>query len=421
MTKRRTTRSDDYYDGYDDNPIGLTGAFETIKDPQSVEYDKGDEAIGLTQAFARVGSEEEREWDEDTKWKNFDWDADWDGTQSEQAADEKDAAAAPDASPEQPADAADGTASETGSPELSQPIFEEPREINVAKDLAHASLATAHNAGTKRGRHASHAQALSPRMQKSHRVRKVLIVIVALLVLLAGALGYFAFRTISEGQDQAAQQAQKQIEEAKGTTATETSTDDAVETAAQLANVPKLTSLFGKTSKQAIKTLKRGALVSSNQKVNEKGSAIKRNVTIALANEPADSKTGTPSVYLGLDKQGKIIQVGYSASAAALGFGSLSFADAIESEHVIEKTLDKIGVTVKEGTAKLPKNRNKYATYASDKTTVVKERCSFDGDVDIDGKACTWSAVLSYDYTTQVITGNLSDTVRIIYVYVTQK
>ena len=30
-------------------------------------------------------------------------------------------------------------------------------------------------------------------------------------------------------------------------------------------------------------------------------------------------------------------------------------------------------------------------------------------------------AVLSYDYTTQVITGNLSDTVRIIYVYVTKK
>jgi hypothetical protein len=51
----------------------------------------------------------------------------------------------------------------------------------------------------------------------------------------------------------------------------------------------------------------------------------------------------------------------------------------------------------------------------------MRERCSFEGDVDVNGVPCTWSSVLSYDYTTQVVTGNLSDTVRIIYVYVTEK
>ena len=62
-----------------------------------------------------------------------------------------------------------------------------------------------------------------------------------------------------------------------------------------------------------------------------------------------------------------------------------------------------------------------YSTYASDGTTVVRERCSFEGDTDVEGKPCAWSSVLSYDYTTQVVTGNLNDTVRVIYVYATMK
>ena len=257
-------------------------------------------------------------------------------------------------------------------------------------------------------------------MQKSRRTRKTLIAIVVLLILALCALGYFIYHTLTEGQVEADHQAQEKIEAPKETD-TQTEGDDAVQTTAQLANVPNLTTLMGKTTDEAVAELGRGAFVSNNQKVKEKGSAIKTNVTIALNDEPNDSKTGVPSVYLGLDKDGKIIQVGYSAAASALGFGSLSFADAVNSEHVIERTLAKIGASIEDGSAVLPDDSSKYVTYGSDKTTVVKERCSFDGDVDVDGTPCAWSAVLSYDYTTQVITGNLSDTVRVIYVYVTKK
>ena len=73
------------------------------------------------------------------------------------------------------------------------------------------------------------------------------------------------------------------------------------------------------------------------------------------------------------------------------------------------------------GSAVLPADKNEYSTYASDGTTVTRERCSFEGDVDVNGTPCTWSSVLSYDYTTQLVTGDLSDTVRIIYVYLTKK
>ena len=185
--------------------------------------------------------------------------------------------------------------------------------------------------------------------------------------------------------------------------------------------MPDLSAILGKNQDEAISILKRGAQVTSTREATEEGSAVKSNVTVALTSEPADARTGgTPTVYLGLNADGVVIQAGYSASASALGFGSLSFADAVTNERVIEKTLAKIGVMIPENTVVLPENKDEYSTYASDGTTVVKERCSFEGGVDVDGVACTWSAVLSYDYTTQVLTGNLNDTVRVIYVYVTR-
>ena len=112
----------------------------------------------------------------------------------------------------------------------------------------------------------------------------------------------------------------------------------------------------------------------------------------------------------------------YKEQAERLGKSyPLSFADAVNNEHVIEQTLRKVGVAVDDGVATLPEDSSKYITYGKDGKTVVKERCSFEGEADVNGTPCTWSAVLSYDYTTQTITGNLSDTVRIIYVYVTKK
>ena len=250
----------------------------------------------------------------------------------------------------------------------------------------------------------------------------MLIVLVILVILVIGAVAFFGYRAVSGSQQEAAQQTQQQQQANDGKDEIANSaTADAGDSTTKLADVPDLTSLLGKNQDEAIKMIGRGALVTANRDVNEEGSAIKKNLNVALTEEPADSKTGTPTVYLGLNKKGKIIQVGYSASASALGFGSLSFADAIQSEHVVEKTLAKVGVEVPEGSVKLPKDKGKYSTYASDGSTIVKERCSFEGDLDIDGIPCEWSSVLSYDYTTQVVTGNLSDTVRIIYAYVTEK
>ena len=255
-------------------------------------------------------------------------------------------------------------------------------------------------------------------MRKSRRMRKTLVALIILAIIGLAALGYFGYRAITEGNQQATQQTQEQAAAKDDRSATAAA--DVTTTATRQADVPDLSSVLGMTQDEAVGAIKRGALVSSTRENNEEGSAIKTNVTVSLTSEPADSRTGgTPTVYLGLNAEGRVIQAGYSASASALGFGSLSFADAVNNEHVIEKTLAKVGVDVAEGTVKLPENKDQYSTYASDGTTVEKERCSFEGSTTVNNTPCTWSAVLSYDYTRQVFTGNLSDTIRVIYVYVT--
>lgn len=257
-------------------------------------------------------------------------------------------------------------------------------------------------------------------MRRSKRMRRSLIVLIVLLLVGLCALGFFMYRTFTESQEQAVQQTQEQTASSKDSISA-AAADDAAAVTAKQADVPDLSAIMGKTQDEAIAILKRGAQVTATQPVADEGSVIKSNVTVSLTSEPADSRTAsTPTVYLGLNADGVVVQAGYSASASALGFGTLSFADAVTNERVIEKTLQKIGVGVPNEVVSLPENKDDYSTYASDGTTVVKERCSFEGTATVNAVPCTWSAVLSYDYTTQILTGNLNDTVRVIYVYVTQ-
>lgn len=408
MAKRRTQDSD-FIIGSEDDPIGLTSAFAPVKGPQSVMYDKNDDAIGLTGAFEPITDvDEPRAWDEAGKWKDFDWNASY--STDDDAADD-DAVAAPVV--EATAKAGAVTPASTGS------MAAVGTAAASGKATAGSSSDSSSSGGSKRGRHAAPDASMSPRMQKSRKTRRVLIVLVVLLIIALAALAVYSVRTFADSQQEAAQQAQEQVVAPKQDV-TEAS-DNAGAAPARLADVPKLTTLLGKTSDEAVANLGRGAIVTANRAVDEEGNPIKTSLNVSLTEEPMDSKTGAPTVYLGLNQDGRVVQVGYSASASALGFGSLSFIDAVNNEHVIEKTLGKIGVTVPEGSVVLPADKSAYSTYSDDGTTVVRERCSFEGDTEVEGLPCTWSSVLSYDYTTQVVTGDLSDTVRIIYSYVTQK
>lgn len=271
------------------------------------------------------------------------------------------------------------------------------------------------------GKHGKKQKApIPPHQRKSRRMRRVLIVIVVLLVLILCALGYFTFKLLGDSKTLATQQTQEQqsSQEVGALKQDQTETKDASTATVKKTEIPDLTAVLGVTQDEAVVLLKHGATVTSSKAVNEEGNSIKTNVTIALTDEPADTRSGTPTVYLGLDEDGKVIQAGYSAATATLGYGSLSFVDAVKNEHIVEKTLQEAGIKVTEGTVELPADKTTYSTYASDGTTLVKESCSFNGTVEVGSTQHEWSSVLLYDYTTANTSGNLADTVRIIYVYI---
>ena len=260
---------------------------------------------------------------------------------------------------------------------------------------------------------------LSVHERKSRKVRKTLLIVIAVLVVLFAALCYLSFHMFNTSQTIAVQQSSK----AASTNSTDIqseSTSDSTTAVAKKTDVPDLAALLGKTQDEAVTALAHGAQVRESRDVNDEGSPIKKSVTVALTDEPADTKTGTPTVYLSLNEEGKIIQAGYSTSTSSLGYGAYSFTDMVEQNHVVERTLQEANVMVNEGAAVLPKDKMEYSTYASD-TKLMRERYSFSGDVDVNGQPCTWSSVLSYDYSNANLTNELGNTVRIIYVYVSTK
>lgn len=293
----------------------------------------------------------------------------------------------------------------------------------ISESAVTAPAAKGKSAGPRHGRHASvppekeGKSAVPEYMRKSRRMRRILIVVIVLLIVLLGAMFYFGYQMLLASDNTAVQQAQntEQQVDAIGTDDASDAANEAVKTT----TVPDLVSLLGLTQDEAIALLQHGAQVTGEPRaVNEEGNPIKTELRVALTAEPADSRTGTPTVFLGLNAKGKIVQAGYSTSTASLGYGALSFADAVRTEHVIEKTLAEAGVTVGADEVVLPEDSSAYTTYDTDGKTITKEYCSFSGSSEVDGKAHTWSAVLSYDYSMANASGNLADTVRTIFIYV---
>ena len=265
------------------------------------------------------------------------------------------------------------------------------------------------------GKHAAHAKkAQSAFIQRSAKMRKLYVVIIILLVIAVVAIGFLAARMIWTADNSASQQTQ--ITSTDLTEAGEG--DDAKDSDTPKTTVPNLVQLLGHTRKQAVEMIGHGAEVVSNRKVKEEGNPVRREVRIELTDEPADSRSGAPTVYLSLNKSGKVIIAGYSVAISSLGYGSASFGDTVESEHIVENTLGEAGLNVELGSAVLPEDSTKYSSYSSDGSTVTKEYYSFSGKGSANGKKYDWEAMLSYDYTVANASENLNDTLRTIFIYV---
>ncbi len=263
------------------------------------------------------------------------------------------------------------------------------------------------------GSHARAGQAAY--IRHSARMRKILLAVIIILILLVVAIGFVVFRLFDTASTAATQQTQ--VSDVSTISEDEVS-KDASSITTKRTTVPDLTALLGMTQDEAIATLQRGAQITSALEQNEEGNPVRWEIKISLTSEPSDGKSGTPMVYLSLNEEGRAIRCGYSAATSVLGYGSLSFSDAVKNEAIIEKTLAEAGLEVPVGSVELPADKMAYSSYGSDGTTLVREYCSFEGVGTANGVEHPWSAVLSYDYSAANATGNLADTVRIVYVYI---
>lgn len=286
-----------------------------------------------------------------------------------------------------------------------------------------ADIPAAAPTGT-RGKHsrpATKQQHMDAHQKKSRRTRVMLWIVSLLLLGCLAGLGYLGWQLLQESRDAALQQSSQAATEAAQTAETKEAAQESGTTEVKKTEIPQLVPVMGSTLEEALDKIGHGAAVTVETAVNEDGNPVKKKQTVILTKEPADTKSGAPTVYLGENADGKVVMTGYSAATTSLGYGDASFRDAVTNDFIVEKTLRALGLDVKDGTAKLPE-KEKYSTYSEDEKTLVKEQCTFEGEAkDENGESYTWSAVLQYNYTAANASGNLGDTVRTIFVYIDKK
>lgn len=270
----------------------------------------------------------------------------------------------------------------------------------------------------ERAKHAKDIESEFPEfMQRSRKTRRTLTIVIIVLILVVIAAGVLIFFLVNASNNAANQQTQVYMEE-RAAEAQDNVENDAATVSEKQTSVPNLVGLFGKTLDESIEYLQHGAQVASTA-AGEEGSSIKQEVRVILSDETADSRTGAPTVYLGLNADGKVIRAGYSVATSSLGYGTISFPDVIQNEAIIENTLTDVGLTVAEGSVVLPSDKSAYSTYATD-GKLTRESYTFSGTGEVDSKQYKWSSTLTYDYTMANTTDNLAETVRTIYVYIEQ-
>ena len=181
--------------------------------------------------------------------------------------------------------------------------------------------------------------------------------------------------------------------------------------------VVNLVSLLGLTKDEAVSHIGHGAVVESETPI-EVGN-LKSEVVVPLTEEQGDPKRGTPTVVLRLNEGGQVGWASYTAPTSALGYGTISFVDAIQSAHVIQNSLRAAGLTdLNPSVLNAPTDSASYSTYDTDGKTLITEQTSFNGTGKQSDRVYDWGATLTYDYSNANQSGNLADTIRRISISV---
>ncbi|WP_124060610.1 histone-lysine N-methyltransferase [Gordonibacter sp. Marseille-P4307] len=381
-------------------------AFASHGGAQAVPYD---DPIGLTSAFAPIGTPDDPdggEFSQNEERSRPARHARRAACGDEGASDNEDVQPSDAEAPDRPLAYEGDVQEDFRDPvEALEPVAAAP--LLVGDDGLADRFSEEDRKGARRGKAAD----LPAPARKSRRIRRRLIVIIVLLIVLLGGFGYLGYTLFKDTQNGAAELSALRA----SVTVAATGEDVSKPSVQKTTEVPRLPAVIGLEKSEAIEKIGHGATEVKSSEAADADSVIKTNVTCSLTSEPADPKTGVPSVYLGLDEDGKVVQAGYSASPTALGFGDLSFSDLVVNGHAIEGALREAGLKVQDGAALLPADASEYTTYAANQTTVQKQQYAFEGTAD----SYAWSAVLSYDYSAANLSGgNVSDTVRVLYLYI---
>lgn len=250
----------------------------------------------------------------------------------------------------------------------------------------------------------------------SRRTRKVLICVIVAIVVVIVAVAAALVVMSMRGAEEASEQAQTQGSTAEEVAIGQAGVSDAATQMREAGEVPSLASLLGLTADEAVAQVGHGATMTNDVEVDEEGNPIVRIVTVELSDEPADTKTGTPSVYVSFDEDGTCIEAAFSAGLSQIGYAPMSFADAVGAGNVVSEVLSAAGAVVADGAISLPADAAAYTTYAADGTTIQRESYAFTGTSDANGVAVSWTAELTYDYSGASSSGDVSSAVRRITV-----
>lgn len=257
---------------------------------------------------------------------------------------------------------------------------------------------------------AKHAQEVPEYEKNAKTLRRNLTIAIVALVILLIILAILVYMFLMNAQNVSVQQTQNaetEVTQIEGNESHETQDSQ------KSATVPTLAAALGGKYDDAVTTIGHGAQVASDESKEDDDigdDGIKRTVKLTLANDAGDSKSGNPTVTLTMDKEDVVKTVSYTASTKVLGYGSMSFQDAILNDKIITRVMSEAGVTIDDSQITLPENQSEYATYTSDGKRVSKEEREFSGEA----SNCKWSAKLLYDYALSITTDNLQDTVRTI-------
>ena len=269
---------------------------------------------------------------------------------------------------------------------------------------------------------------IHPHVKKSRRVRIILLIVIVMLLCAFGGLVYLFINSLTEVNAHLADEGQRvSASEQLEPSSVVSASDEAVQTNA----IPELMGLIGLTRDDALALIGHGAVVTKSSDIVEKSTeknsegnetekeeVVGVKITVSLKDDPTDKQGNTPSVYLKLNADGYITQAGFSSSLDSLSVSDCSFTDAVMAKNVVGDVLKSTGVSVDKDILVLPEDKSLYKTMSPDGSNVAEERYTFTGDVDIQGTMAPWTCTLVYDYSAKNVSGNLNDTIKLIYVYI---